>query len=111
MDSHQTSTEESLQTLLACTAALQAGNEALVASMAALRDGQKVLQDNVTGLQVDVAGIKGLVANYATQAEVERVRSELYKAIEAQTWRLFTLMTAVCSGLTLSVYYIARNVH
>ncbi|MYN40774.1 hypothetical protein GTP55_15510 [Duganella sp. FT109W] len=49
--------------------------------------------------------------HYATKAEVESVRSELYKALEAQTWHLLVWLTAVCSGLTGAVYYIARNVH
>ncbi len=68
------------------------------------------MQVAVTALQIDVAGIKGTMTQYATHAEVEAVRSELYKAIEAQTWRLMIWMTAVCSGLTAAVYYIARNV-
>lgn len=118
MDNQTTSTEEALRTLLERTAvlqerstSLQAGTDALAASISELRDGQLVLQRAVTSLQVDVAGMKGTMTQYATEAEVERVRSELYKAMEAQTWRLFIWITAVCSGLTAAVYYIAHNVH
>ncbi|MYM25016.1 hypothetical protein GTP46_20520 [Duganella sp. FT135W] len=50
-------------------------------------------------------------ATAATQAEVERVRAEFYKAIHEQTTRLLVGVTVVCSGLTAAVYYIARNVH
>jgi hypothetical protein len=50
-------------------------------------------------------------ATAATQAEVERVRAELYKSIHEQTMRMLVWMTAVCSALTAAVYFIARNVH
>ncbi|MTV36911.1 hypothetical protein [Duganella radicis] len=111
MDSQTASTEEALRTLLERTAALQASTDALAVTVSELRDGQVALQGTVTGLQVDLAVIKGTMSHYATHAEVESVRAELYKAIEAQTWRLLVWMTAVCSGLTAAVYYIARNVH
>lgn len=69
------------------------------------------MQAAVTSLQVDTAGIKGTMAHHATQAEVISVRSELYKALPKHTLRLFFWLTAVGSGLTAAVYYIARNVH
>jgi len=108
METQTTSTEEMLRTLLVRTAVLQAGQEALASSAAELRDGQVVMQKSINELQVDTATIK---ATAATQAEVERVRAELYKAIHEQTMRLLVGVTAVCSGLTAAVYYIARNVH
>jgi chromosome segregation ATPase len=111
METQATSTEEALRTLLERTAAQQASLEALAASVAELRDGQRLMQAAITSLQVDVAGIKGTMTHYATHAEVESVRAELYKALEAQTWRILVFMTAVCSGLTAAVYFIARNVH
>lgn len=115
METQTTSAEEMLRTLLVRTAVLQAGQEALAASVAELRDGQSELrggqvamQKSINELQVDMATIK---ATAATQAEVERLRVELYKSIHEQTMRLLVWMTAVCSGLTAAVYYIARNVH
>jgi hypothetical protein len=111
METQTTSTEEMLRTLLVRTAVLQAGNEALMASVAELRGGQVVMQESINELQVATVGIKAVAAHHATNADVERVRSELYKALEAQTWRMFVWLTAVCSGLTAAVYYIARNVH
>lgn len=108
METQTTSTEEMLRTLLVRTAVLQAGQEALAASVAELRDGQVVMQKSINELQVDMATMK---ATAATQAEVERVRAELYKAIHEQTMRMLVWMTVVCSGLTTAVYYIARNVH
>ncbi|MYM67965.1 hypothetical protein GTP45_14155 [Pseudoduganella sp. FT55W] len=115
METQTTSTEEMPRTLLVRTAVLQAGNEALAASLAAavtdLRDRQVAMQESFNALQVETAGIKAVAAHHATNADVERVRSELYKALEAQTWRMFVWLTAVCSGLTAAVYYIARNVH
>lgn len=104
MDTQTTSTEEMLRTLLAHTAVSQAGIEALQKSVS-------ILQNSVNELQVDTASIKATTAHHATQAEVERIRVELYKTMEAQTWRLFVSLTAVCSGLTAAVYFIARNVH
>lgn len=125
MDSQTTSTEDTLQTLLVRTAVMQVQNETILAALKALQDGQDtlrkefaVLRDGQTEIQVsvgivqtEVAGLKERMNHYATKAEVESVRSELYKALEAQTWRLLVWMTAVCSGLTGAVYYIARNVH
>jgi uncharacterized protein YoxC len=118
MDTQTTSTEEALRTLLERTAVLQercaaqqASLDALAASVAEVRDGQVVMQAAVTSLQVDTANIKGTMAHHATQAEVISVRSELYKALQEQTMRLFFWLTAVGSGLTAAVYYIARNVH
>jgi chromosome segregation ATPase len=105
--------------------ALLASNEALQVAVSSVRDGVATLQKTVqtlqqtaekqqeaiSVLQADVAAIKVGQAQYATKAEVEMVRSDLYKALEAQTWRIITLFTVVCSGLTAGVYYIARNVH
>ena len=115
METQTTWTEEALRTLLERTAVLQersvaqqASFDALAASVAEMRDGQMVMQKSINELQVDMAAVK---ATAATQAEVERVRAELYKAIHEQTMRLLVWMTAVCSGLTAAVYYIARNVH
>jgi len=111
MDTQATSTEELLRLLLTRTAVLQAGNEALVASVAEMRDGQVVMQASINALQVETVSIKANTAHHATHADVESVRSELYRALEAQTWRVLVWMTAVGSGLTAAVYYIARNVH
>jgi uncharacterized coiled-coil protein SlyX len=108
MEAQTTWTEEALRTLLERTAAQQASLGALAASVAEVRDGQAVMQKSINELQVDMATMK---ATAATQAEVERIRAELYKAIHEQTMRMLVWMTAVCSGLTAAVYYIARNVH
>ena len=87
------------------------------------------LQSDVTKVQTDVASqqvsivqvqaevtiLNGkfdfFIEHYAKKVDIEMVRTELYKAMEAQTWRLITWMTVVCSGLTAAVYFIARNVH
>jgi len=125
MDSQTTSTEDTPQTLLVRTAVMQVHNETILAALKALQDGQDalskefaVLRDGQTAIQVsigivqtEVTGLRERMSYYGTKAEVESVRSELYKALEAQTWRLLVWLTAVCSGLTGAVYYIARNVH
>ena len=110
--------EETLRVLLA-------SNEALQVAISSVRDGLQTLQ-GATGtmqktlekqqeaigvLQLDVAAIKAGQSQYAKTAEVEMIRSELYKSLEAQTWRLFTWLTVICSGLTTAVYFITRNVH
>ena len=116
--------------------ALQASNEALHADSALVREEVAVvqstvnrLQSDVTKVQIDVASqqialtqvqaeitiLNGkfdfFIEHYAKKVDVEMVRTEFYKAMEAQTWRLITWMTVVCSGLTAAVYFIARNVH
>jgi hypothetical protein len=111
MDSQNTSTDEAVRTLLERTAAMQTSIEAIAVSMSELRAGQVVLQGAVTALQVDVAAIKATMTQYVTHEEVQRIRADLFKALNAQTWRLLIWMTAVCSGLVGAVYYIARNVH
>jgi predicted DCC family thiol-disulfide oxidoreductase YuxK len=125
MDSPNTLTEDTLQTMLVRTAVMQAQQEAILAALktlqegqdalrkelAVLREAQAVTQTSVAVVQNDVAGLKERMVFYATKADVESVRSELYKALEAQTWRLLVWMTAVSSGLVGAVYYIARNVH
>jgi hypothetical protein len=111
MDGQNTSTDEAVRTLLERTAAMQTSIEAIAASMSELRAGQVVLQGAVTALQVDVAAIKATMTQYVTHEEVQRIRADLFKALNAQTWRLLIWMTAVCSGLVGAVYYIARNVH
>ena len=115
MATQTTSTEEMLRTLLVRTAVLQTGQETLATSVAELRDGQAelrggqvVMQKSINELQVDMGTMK---ATAATQAEGERIRAELYKAIHEQTMRMLVWMTAVCSGLSAAVYFIARNVH
>ena len=116
--------------------ALQAGNAALHVDTVALREGLGVMQGTINRLQRDVSEVQGdvqaqqmvlnkvqadvaaltaqvefFVDHYARKVDVEMIRTEFYKAMEAQTWRLFTWMTVVCSGLTAAVYFIARNVH
>jgi hypothetical protein len=61
---------------------------------AELRAGQVAMQKSINELQIDMATTK---ATAATQAEVERVRAELYKALHQQTMRLMVGVTAVCS--------------
>lgn len=125
MEPQNTSTDEALRTLLARTAILQASNESLQSSVTSVQTGLSslqgtvntlqgtvnTLQESVATLQVDVAGMKGSLSHHATKAEVEMVRTEFYKVMEAQTWKIIIAMTAICSGLTTAVYFIARNVH
>ena len=72
-------------------------------------------QTFVLQVQAEVTILNGkfdfFIEHYAKKVDVEMVRTEFYKAMEAQTWRLITWMTVVCSGLTAAVYFIARNVH
>ncbi|SEO03504.1 hypothetical protein SAMN05428959_104302 [Duganella sp. CF517] len=72
-------------------------------------------QGSLTQVQAEVTILNGkfdfFIEHYAKKVDVEMVRTEFYKAMEAQTWRLITWMTVVCSGLTAAVYFIARNVH
>lgn len=48
-------------------------------------------------------GLAVIQANYAT-------KEDLYRVINAQTWRLVTFMTGACTALVAATYYIARNV-
>jgi maltooligosyltrehalose synthase len=99
-------------------AVMQANNEAILGALKTLQAGQEAIlkeqgkiQVSLGIVQTEIEGLKERMSHYATKAEVESVRSELYKALEAQTWRLLVWMTAVSSGLVGAVYYIARNVH
>jgi DNA-binding phage protein len=117
--------EETLRTLLA-------SNEALHVAVSSVRSGVETLQktvekqqemigalqktvekqqESIVLIQTDVAAIKVGLSHCATKAEVEMVRADLYKTLEAQTWKLFTLILVLGSALTTAVYYIARNVH
>ena len=72
-------------------------------------------QGSLMQVQAEVTILNGkfdfFIEHYAKKVDVEMVRTEFYKAMEAQTWRLITWMTVVCSALTTAVYFIARNVH
>ena len=101
MDDQLTAIEKALQALLA-------SNEAM--------------RVDIARLQVQMAFV---IENYATKADLEMVKTslesvkasvsdaktELYEAINAQTWKLISWVTVVCSALTTAVYFIARNVH
>ncbi|WP_150118993.1 hypothetical protein [Massilia sp. NR 4-1] len=69
------------------------------------------LEQDVTDLKKDMEELKIAVnvirSNYATKADLEELRTELQKALHAQTWRLI----GFASLLVAVVYYIARNVH
>ncbi len=82
--------------------------QALLVSNESMRVDITKLQDKVTSI----------VEHYATKADLEMVKTavsdaqvEFYKAMQAQTWKLISWMTVVCSALTAAVYFIARNVH
>ena len=81
----------------------------------ALGASNDALRAAVSPLQAEVAILNAkfdfFVENYARKADVETIRTEIYKAMDAQTWKLITWMTVVCSGLATVVYFIARNVH
>ena len=128
--------EEALRALQASNQALHADSALVRNEVAAVQSTVNRLQSDVTKLQSDVSKVQSDVASqqtsltqvqaevtilngkfdffiehYAKKVDVEMVRTEFYKAMEAQTWRLITWMTVVCSGLTTAVYFIARNVH
>jgi hypothetical protein len=46
----------------------------------------------------------------ATEADLSGVKAELYKAINDQTWKLITFVTAINGLLVAAVYYIATHV-
>ena len=128
--------EEALRALQASNEALHADSSLMRGEVAVVQSTVNRLQGDVNKLQSDVTKVQSDVASqqasivqvqaevtilngkfdffiehYAKKVDVEMVRTELYKAMEAQTWRLITWMTVVCSGLTAAVYFIARNVH
>ena len=128
--------EEALRALQASNEALHADSALVRNEVAAVQSTVNRLQSDVNKLQTDVSKVQSDVASqqtsltqvqaevtilngkfdffiehYAKKVDVEMVRTEFYKAMEAQTWRLITWMTVVCSGLTTAVYFIARNVH
>jgi len=87
---------------------IESAVQALLASNEAMRV-------DIAKLQIQVAFIE---QHYATKADIEMVktmvsdaRGEFYRAMQAQTWKLISWMTVVCSALTTAVYFIARNVH
>jgi hypothetical protein len=103
--------EETLRTLLA-------SNEALQVAVSSIRDNLEKLQktfdkqqESISHLLVDVTATKVGLSHCATKADVEAVRTAFHKGLEAQTWKLVVLLTALGSGLTAAVYYIARSVH
>ena len=124
MDTQMTDTEivealHALQTSVQVQqVSIQIQNEsirALEASVVSLQNGQAVLQADVVGIKTR---LDMFAEHYATKADVEKVqagmeivRAELYKSLNAQTWKLFTAMTTVCSSLVIAVYQIARYVH
>lgn len=128
--------EEALRAVQASNEALHADSALVRNEVAAVQSTVNRLQSDVNKLQSDVSKVQSDVASqqtsltqvqaevtilngkfdffiehYAKKVDVEMVRTEFYKAMEAQTWRLITWMTVVCSGLTTAVYFIARNVH
>lgn len=128
--------EEALRALQASNEALHADAVLVRNDMAAVQSTANRLQVDVNKLQSDVTKVQNdvvsqqapimqvqaevtllngkfefFVEHYAKKVDVEMIRTELYKAMEAQTWRLITWITVVCSGLTTAVYFIARNVH
>ena len=128
--------EEALRALQASNEALHADSALVREEVAVVQSTVNRLQSDVNKLQSDVTKVQSDVASqqsaltqvqaevtilngkfdffiehYAKKVDVEMVRTEFYKAMEAQTWRLITWMTVVCSGLTAAVYFIARNVH
>ena len=128
--------EEALRALQASNEALHADSSLMRGEVAVVQSTVNRLQGDVNKLQSDVTKVQSDVAaqqasivqvqaevtilngkfdffieHYAKKVDVEMVRTEFYKAMEAQTWRLITWMTVVCSGLTAAVYFIARNVH
>lgn len=129
MDGHSASTDEMLQTLLVRTAVMQSQmheqHEAVLAALVSLQEGQKalaaelvVLREAQTELRVsgavvqaEVKALNEKLVYYATEAQVESVRTEVHKAVDVQTWRLLIWMTALSSGLAGAVYHIARYVH
>ena len=88
------------------------------------------LEQAWTVVQTDVAVIR---ENYVTKADLAQAKAEFYQAlseqssklqqaineqtwkfhqeIHAQTWKVISWVTAICTGLTAAVYFIARNVH
>ncbi|ELX13880.1 hypothetical protein Jab_1c25200 [Janthinobacterium sp. HH01] len=83
--------------------------------MQALLASNEAMRVDIAKLQIQVAFIE---QHYATKADIEMVktmvadaRGEFYRAMQAQTWKLISWMTVVCSALTAAVYFIARNVH
>ncbi|MRW88447.1 hypothetical protein GJ699_00415 [Duganella sp. FT80W] len=122
MDGNNTPLNETLQTLLVRTAVMQSSIEGIVDAVEVLRLGQLDLQkqlQEVRDAQAATQASIGILQNdvnwvketYATKAQVESIRSELYRALEKQTWRLFAGSSAVCSALVYATYYIARYVH
>ena len=128
--------EEALRALQASNEALHADSSLMRGEVAVVQSTVNRLQGDVNKLQSDVTKVQSDVASqqasivqvqaevtilngkfdffiehYAKKVDVEMARTELYKAMEAQTWRRITWMTVVCSGLTAAVYFIARNVH
>jgi hypothetical protein len=118
MDGHNTSTDDMLQTLLVRTAVMQSQQETMLAvqkamlvELVALRDGQAELRGSAGVVQAEVKALNEKLVYYATEAQVESVRTEVHKSINAQTLRLFIWLTSVCSGLAVAAYHIARNIH
>lgn len=65
------------------------------------------MEQRVRELEKAVARIDGILPTLATKADLADLRAEVFKAINAQTWKLI----ASAAGLVAIVFYIARNVH
>ena len=108
MDDRLTSIEQTLT-------GLQASGDALHAEFRRLQASNDVIRVDLAKSQV---AIDSFAERYATKADLDMVKTavsdakiEFYKAMQAQTWKLISWMTVVCSALTTAVYFIARNVH
>jgi len=124
MNSQMTDTAilEALHALQASMLAQQSHMQAQQASLQAMQMSMNAQQESIQNLRSDVSGLKvkvDLLYQFyakkedvmAVEVKVESLRGEIYKAVEAQTWKIFTWLTILGSSLTAAVYYIARNVH
>jgi hypothetical protein len=66
-----------------------------------------VVEHALAAVQADVAVIR---SNYATKDDVARVRVDLLKEMNGQTWRIITWVTTTATLLTAAVCFIARHV-
>lgn len=65
-------------------------------------------KEDLAGVRADLANLK---ANCATKADVLSAKSELYIAMNAQTWKFVSWTTGMMGMLVATVYFVARNVH
>lgn len=70
----------------------------------------EVMDDRLRSVENRVERIEERVIFTATKADVLQCQTDVYRAINMQTWRLVTFVSGFGALLTAATFYIARSV-